>query len=300
MAFKAMADNNVPIPVRYDASLYDTFTDKTDFIFKGIDDEFKITYGTGTLKVTLGTGGCVIDGRHVFNDSEGTISLQLDANNSGYLVIRYDLTQSVGSEASFMAVSALETGDLNTTGVKKDLLLAQYKTNDTGVTSFIDLRVYESMKTDIKLITLSTSWSYDSTNNYYTQNVDLVGIKSTDTPTLDVKTSGNATTTTNQLKEWSKILRAETHDDGITFVAKKATTLSLTVAVKPDLSKVTISNVSSEEAGLDQMRTDIDANTSILSTHTNLISMNTAKINSVRTGNFVIDNTAVTFTITES
>ena len=253
MAFKAMADNNVAIPVRYDASLYNIFADGTDFIFKGIDNELKITYGSGTLRVTLGTGGCIIDGRHVFNDAEGTVSLQLNANDSGYLVIRYDLTQSAGNEASFMAVSSIETGDLNNTGTKKDLLLAQYKTDSTGVTSFIDLRVYESMKTNVKLITLSTSWVYDSTNAYYTQSVDITGIKATDTPTLDVKTSGTATNIQTQQKEWSKVLQAITYDGGITFYAKSATTSAITIMIKPDMSKVTINNVSSEEAGLDKL-----------------------------------------------
>lgn len=243
MAFKAMADNNIAIPVRYDASLYDIFADGTDFIFKGIDNEFKITYGSGTLRVTLGTGGCIIDGRHVFNDSEGTVSLQLDANDSGYLVIRYDLTQSAGNEASFMAVSTIETGDLNNTGVKKDLLLAQYKTDSTGVTSFIDLRVYESMKTNVKLVTLSTSWVYDSTNDYYTQSLDITGIKATDTPTIDVKTSGTSANIQTQQKEWSKILQAITYDGGITFYAKSATDSAITVMIKPDMTKVTINNV---------------------------------------------------------
>ena len=105
MALKAMADNNIPIPVRSDAVLYDALAGKVDFVFKNIDEEFAITYSESSLKVKLGTGGCLICGRHVFNDSTDEISLVLSPNDSGYLVIRYDLTQSAGHEVSFKAVS---------------------------------------------------------------------------------------------------------------------------------------------------------------------------------------------------
>ncbi len=148
--------------------------------------------------------------------------------------------------------------------------------------------------------TLSTTWTQDSTNGYYYQNVGVVGIKSTDAPALDVVTSGNASNIKSQLREWSKILRAETYDGGIKFYAKSATTVSITVVIKPDLSKVTVNNVSSEEAGLDKMRADINTNTNNITANTSQISTNTANIASVKSGNFNISGTAVTLTITES
>ena len=42
MALKAMADNNIPIPARSDAVLYDELAGKVDFVFKNIDEEFKM------------------------------------------------------------------------------------------------------------------------------------------------------------------------------------------------------------------------------------------------------------------
>lgn len=273
MALKAMADNNVPIPVRYDASLYNLLADKTNFIFKGIDDEFKVTYGSGSLRVKLGTGGCLICGRHVFNDSTDEIYLTLSPNDSGYLVIRYDLTQAAGHEASFKAVSTLETGDLNGTGTKRDLLIGQYKTDDNGVTQYTDLRVYESLKTDAQICTLGTSWAYDSTNGYYTQLVSVVGIKSTEIPTISVKRSGNLANMKKQDKEWSKVVDCETLNGQIKFIASKATTFNLTLIISSAISKITVDNVSSEQAGLDDL----------------------AK---ARNGQFNINGTEVIFTIT--
>ena len=142
MALKAMADNSVPISVRQDASVYDALANKTDYVLSGIDNELNVTYGSQTFKVTLGTGGCVICGRHVFNDSQGEVGLTLAPNDTGYLVLRYDLTQSAGKEASFITASALETGDLNSNGTKKDLPLGKYVTGDNGVTSYIDMRPF--------------------------------------------------------------------------------------------------------------------------------------------------------------
>lgn len=95
--------------------------------------------------------------------------------------------------------------------------------------------------------TLSTSWDYDKTNGYYTQDVLVAGIKATDKPVLDVVTSGSASNIVAIRKEWSKILQADTYDGGIKFYAKSATTKNLTVVIKPELSKITVNNINADD-----------------------------------------------------
>lgn len=106
-------------------------------------------------------------------------------------------------------------------------------------------------------VTLGTSWDYDSTNGYYTQSVLVVGMKATDTPQLSVEIS-TLSDADSINEEFAKVIDAETYDGGIKFYAKSATTRNLTVVIKPDLSKVTVNNVSSEEAGLDKLQNNIN------------------------------------------
>lgn len=133
------------------------------------------------------------------------------------------------------------------------------KENDFEDTTTGKLDKYESEIEDIASsavtkaqisveITLTTNWVQDSTNGYYTQNVEVDGIKPTDMPTLDVKFTGDSDNMKAINKEWSKILSAETYEDGIKFYAKSATTKELTIIVKGALSKVNISEMTKEQA----------------------------------------------------
>jgi len=144
---KAMADNAVEISAKEDAAMYDTFAGKQNYIFEGIGNEMAVTYSAASLNVVLGTGGAIICGRHVHETlSSGEASnITLEANSSGYLVVRYDLSQIAGQEAKFTAVSVLEDDDLNNDGLICDLVLAEYTTNDVGVSEFTDLRNMDNL-----------------------------------------------------------------------------------------------------------------------------------------------------------
>lgn len=98
-------------------------------------------------------------------------------------------------------------------------------TNTKNISSIQD-------KMTILTITLGTSWSKDSTNGYYYQNVSNSNITSSDNPVLDVVLSGTSTNMQTQQKEWAKVLSATTYNNGIKFYAKEATTTSLTIIVK--------------------------------------------------------------------
>lgn len=97
-------------------------------------------------------------------------------------------------------------------------------------------------------IILPTGWTLDSTTNYYTQNVAVTGMLSTDMPTLSVKLSGTADEMRTISKEWGKILTAETYDGGIKFYAGSATTQDLTVIIKGALAKVKVGEMTEAEA----------------------------------------------------
>lgn len=142
MALYGMADNNLEIPAKRDGAIYNTFAGNQDYVIAGIGDEFEIVSSPTSFVLTLGTGEGIVCGRHVTEVTEsGTNSMiQLEPNDSGYVVIRMDLTRPAGTEAYFTTVQVLERENLNASGTVCDLPLYGYVTGENGVTSFIDIR----------------------------------------------------------------------------------------------------------------------------------------------------------------
>ena len=186
MALKAMADNGVNITCQEDARLYDYLAGQDmDYVMRGIGDAFKITQSSTTLLVKLGSGECVIQGRHITNTNSTDVTLTLPQNSNGYLVLRYDLSQSSGNEVSFTYASVLEDDDLNNAGVKRDIALGKYITNEAGVSSFTDLRKYSTKLTKLGFVTskkltfttsgattMTVSFSGDYTSDDYTASLN--------------------------------------------------------------------------------------------------------------------------------
>lgn len=153
-----MADNNVNIPAQRDGAMYNVFANGSDFVIGGIGDELEVTYSGSSFLITLGTGEGVVGGRHVTEITEGggNTTLQLDANESGYIVIRFDLTQPAGSETYLYATPVLVQQDINDTGTVRDLPLYSYTTDGSGVSSVTDLRnIKTSAMPDIITATLT-------------------------------------------------------------------------------------------------------------------------------------------------
>lgn len=141
-----MANNNVVIPAQRDGALYNFLLGNQDYVFEGIGDEFEITPSASSYLITLGEGEGVVCGRHV---TEATVNnansmIQLEANSSGYVVIRVDLTRPVGTEAYLYATPTLQADDLNNGGTVRDLPLYSYVTNGSGVSTFTDIRPLSS------------------------------------------------------------------------------------------------------------------------------------------------------------
>lgn len=133
-----MADNGSNISSSMDGAMYNVFSGRRDFIIEGIGQEYGLSYSSNSFIVSVGSGQCLICGRHVFNDE--TINLPLAQNDSGSIVLRFDLTQVDENICKLMAVNSIYDEDINSTGLIHDIVLATYVTNANGVSSLVDKR----------------------------------------------------------------------------------------------------------------------------------------------------------------
>ena len=119
-----------------DGALYN-FVTNGDFIFKGIGNEFKATYSTLSLLVTVLSGEGVICGRHVtekkINNENSQITLP--SNSTGYLTLRFN-----GDNVSLYCTDTLVKGNLNNGDTIRDLPLYAYVTGANNILSFVDMR----------------------------------------------------------------------------------------------------------------------------------------------------------------
>ena len=122
-----------------DGALYSHITNG-DYIFKGIGNEFKATYSTLSLLVTVLSGEGVCGGRHVtekkINNANSTITLP--SNSTGYLTIRMDLSQT--QDTFLYCTDTLVKGTLNNGDTIRDLPLYAYVTGANNILSFVDMR----------------------------------------------------------------------------------------------------------------------------------------------------------------
>ena len=162
MALKAMADNNVNITAQEDARLYDYLAGQNaDYVIQNVGDSLAVSSTTTSLLVTLGSGEAVVQGRHLTNTDSTGVQLTLPQNTTAYLVLRLDLSQSLGNELSFISTPSLEDDDLNNAGVVRDLVLYQYVTDANGVATLTDKRNFKTNQTDINdsQATANNTWS---------------------------------------------------------------------------------------------------------------------------------------------
>lgn len=138
--FKIMADNGIDISAKQDGALYNVALNDQDFIIKGLGDEFAMSY-VG-LNVSVESGECVIHGRHITSEETNTITLP--ANESGYLVLRVDLTKPVGQEALLFATPTLTHEEINWNGTIYDMPIATFRTGTIEVQQLEDVRVIKN------------------------------------------------------------------------------------------------------------------------------------------------------------
>ena len=154
----------------------------------------------------------------------------LDEFNEWFETIQGILGKDEAAKLLAMINANTSSIETNTTNISTNT--TNISTNTTNISTNTKNIASIQGKMTILTITLGTSWTQDSTNGYYYQSVSNGNITSSDNPVLDVVLSGTSTNMQTLQKEWAKILKAETYNNGIKFYAKEATTTRLTIIVK--------------------------------------------------------------------
>lgn len=147
MALQIMSNNGGYISAKRDGAFLASVSGKKDFIIKGIGDQFKCTYATGSLIVTVGTGRALVCGRHAWEVAEdgSNTTIELPRNSTGYIAIRFDMTRPAGSEVYIGATLTIRTENINANGTYHDLALYKYVTGSDAITSLTDVRTYSKV-----------------------------------------------------------------------------------------------------------------------------------------------------------
>lgn len=155
---------DVSISAKRDRAMFNTFAGNRSYVIQGVGDELAVASSSSSFVVTLGTGEAVICGGSML--SEGSAStLTLQENQSGYIVIRVDLSQTGDNICRFMNVASLVQENINDDGLVYDLPLYQYSTNGSGVSSITDRReIINSSLSFVPAPTYDTGLSTTSTN----------------------------------------------------------------------------------------------------------------------------------------
>lgn len=145
MAIKVMADSGGT--VSYEAADigagFNVFASNKDFIIAGIDEEISVIYSATSLQIGINKGEAIICGRPVMINAIEQFTLPANQSTELNLVLRVDLTQPIGQEGLITYVSdgQIKADNLNNVNGQHDLILAKFKTNANGVSSFTDMRV---------------------------------------------------------------------------------------------------------------------------------------------------------------
>lgn len=136
MSFKVMADNGIDISAKQDGALYNIAVNNQNFICEGLGGEF--FFGRTGLIINCDTGVAVVHGRHITADGPNVITLP--ANETGYLVLRVDLSRPIGEEAYLFATPTPIQEEINWNGNIHDMVLAEFTSNALECTSWVDKR----------------------------------------------------------------------------------------------------------------------------------------------------------------
>lgn len=146
-----MADNNINISASRDGAMYNSFANNTDYVISGIGEELECTYNG--FNVTLGTGEAIICGRHVTEllEEGSTTTLTVGASETGYIVLRVDLSKPAGYEAYLYNTPTLRNENLNNGGIVHDLALYRYTSGASGITALTSMRNVSTSPLDTKV-----------------------------------------------------------------------------------------------------------------------------------------------------
>lgn len=230
---KAMADNSIEIATSEDAAMYDSILGGENYIIPDIGNELTVTTAEDSFVVSLGTGGCVIRGRHVYeslNYGEAS-SITLEASSNGYIVIRYDLSNATGKEATFMAVPLVIQENINSNGSVCDLVLGKYVTDENGVKTYTDMRNI-GIRNQYTVSITTSGFTKNSTSGYYEKTISNTNSHEyTKAPIYGLKYTGT-TLTAREAEDEAFALITLSFDEGQILVqATETPTTAISVLV---------------------------------------------------------------------
>lgn len=225
---KTMADNGTLISSLQDALLYDSLV-QSDYIISDYGDELAMT--TTGLIITFGDGEAIIQGRTInVTDSE---TLEVEANTSGYIVLRYDLTQATGYEGRFTYVPTFVKQDLNNGGSIRDLVLATYTSNANDVTIDSDIRPVLDHNIGWSFDVLTSDWVFNSSLGCYSAVKMLYGMNANARPIVFLNKDGLSVAQIQSLDdEFAKIISANATANSLTLMAESMPSATLPVYVR--------------------------------------------------------------------
>lgn len=131
---------NIEISAIRDRAMFNTFANNQSYIIKDIGDELAASYSANSFNVSLGNGEAVICGGSMLSSGVADV-ITLGQNESGYIVIEIDLSQTGSNICRFTSVSSLTQQNINDGNeYVYDLPLYQYTTDTNGVQNMVDIR----------------------------------------------------------------------------------------------------------------------------------------------------------------
>lgn len=224
---KTMADNGTLISSLQDALLYDSLV-QSDYIISDYEGELAMT--TTGLIITFANGQAVIQGRTINVTDE---TLEVDPNTSGYIVLRYDLTQATGYEGRFAFVPNFVKQDLNNGGSIRDLVLATYTSDANDVSIDSDVRPILDHNIGWSVSVLTSDWSYNAGYGCYAVTKMLYGMNVNARPIIFLNLDNVAVSDIETLEaEFGKIVKADASANTLTLLASEVPTENLPIYVR--------------------------------------------------------------------
>ena len=196
---------DVVISALRDRAMFNTFAGNQSYVIEGVGQELQVNYSSQSFVVELLSGEAVICGGSMMSEGEEN-TLTLGANETGYVVIRVDLSQTGENICQLYKTPSLVQGNINNgSDYIYDLPLYQYATNGNGVQNFNDVRNIKSSATSFDNLdttisgmgagkTLKTLKQEDGLISATFQNISITKSQVSDFPTIPaaVAVKGNA------------------------------------------------------------------------------------------------------------
>lgn len=225
---KTMADNGTLISSLQDALLYGSVVN-TDYIISDYEGELAMT--TTGLTITFDDGQAIIQGRTI--NVTGGETLEVDPNTSGYIVLRYDLTQATGYEGRFDFVPSFVANDLNNGGSIRDLVLATYTSDASDVTITADIRPIMDNNIGWSIEVDTGDWSYNGVYGCYTATISIYAMNNIMRPIVFLgKDSLSASDIPTYESEFAKIINAVSGARSLTLWASEIPSVDLPIFVR--------------------------------------------------------------------